>query len=275
MSLNPYQIPTVEINEPREIGSNRQRTHYVLNTPDRKKVHFLFVPAFEKKDRLLISSHAALSILDKASMRLTPTPIFRGHNWRIADTDILCMYDPLLDAYPGRQLQMAWFLETVIHQSSENISNALKVVGSNYSHIITTGSSAGGMPAIKYALEIGGHAVVMNAQLYLSRYTHHWNNLMRVLSSAGDRISCPSDIETLLSTGNYPKSITLYINELDDHHKNMHADPFLKAFKNDERISAVRFENPTEPTHNSFLPLGCEITTLLAEKFDYVSKVKF
>ena len=267
MNKNPYAIPTVEIDDPREIPKYRTRTHFVKRNEAGKEFHFLFSPASNISNQLLISFHGALSILDKESKKLTLTPLFRGYNWRIPNVDILCVYDPLLDDYAGEMLQMAWFLDTAFHKHSIDIGEVIGEISRQYKNVITTGSSAGGFPAIKYAILTSGHAVIMNPQLYLSRYAYHWKNLINVLSKYGDSPVEPTDVETLLRNFGRPKSITIYINQLDEHHRISHVDPFLEFSSGDESITAIRFENSTEPIHNSFLPLGEEITNILHKKF--------
>ena len=267
MNKNPYSIPTLEIIDSREIAKARTRTHFIKRTEAGKELHFLFSPARDKGDQLLISFHGALSIINKDTKELTSTPLFRGYNWKIPGVDILCIYDPLLDDYAGEMLQMAWFLDTAIHKHSIDIAEVIGEISSQYKHVITTGSSAGGFPAIKYAILTSGHAVIMNPQLYLSRYAYHWKNLVSVLLKHGDSPVGPIDVEALLSKFGHPKSITLYINQLDEHHKFNHVDPFLEYSSGDKAITVIEFENPTEPIHNSFLPLGQEVLDILHEKF--------
>lgn len=96
--------------------------------------------------------------------------IFRGYNYEIDNTNIICICDYLLNKY--HEYKVNWTLSTDKH-NVEYIYDELftyLVTEQKYNKIIFTGTSAGGFPSLKFACKFNCIALLSNSQIYLEEY---------------------------------------------------------------------------------------------------------
>ena len=141
------------------------------------------------------------------------TVIFRGYDYNIENTDIICISDYLLSIY--KDYIVNWTLSTTKY----NVENIYKeVIGhylnKKYEKVIMTGTSAGGYPSIKFACYFNAIALIGNSQIYIERYAH-FENLKKMVESDNDTIICEErSIEKIIKE-NKPKKIIIYNNRAD------------------------------------------------------------
>lgn len=143
--------------------------------------------------------------------------IFRGYDYNIDNTDIICISDFLLDKYKNYKIN--WTLSSTKYNAENIYFELFNYILNNkhYKKIIFTGTSAGGYPSIKFASYFHTNALVSNAQLYLEKYIH-FKQLISILEQNNDTLLYNNkDIEKLLIQ-HKPKKIILYQNKLDSTH---------------------------------------------------------
>lgn len=158
-----------------------------------------------KNTKIAIIFHGARTNKDKV--------IFRGFDYQIDGTDIICISDYLIALYDNYTVN--WTLPTKKHNTDpiyrEIIGALLK---KKYNKVIFTGTSAGGYPSIKFACYFHAIAVVANSQLYLENYGGI-NTLSKMLEANGDQIIYKNkEIEKIILE-NKPKKIVIYNNKDD------------------------------------------------------------
>jgi hypothetical protein len=93
--------------------------------------------------------------------------VFRGFNYNIDNTDIICISDYLLNKYDGYLVN--WTLSTekynTDHIYKELFTHLINL--KNYKNVIFTGTSAGGFPSLKFACIFNCVALIANSQIYL------------------------------------------------------------------------------------------------------------
>ena len=96
--------------------------------------------------------------------------VFRGYDWNINNTDIICISDFLLNKY--HKYNINWSLETKKYKTDSIYKELFSYLISKkqYSNIIFTGTSAGGFPSIKFACMFNAIALISNSQIYIERY---------------------------------------------------------------------------------------------------------
>jgi len=122
-----------------------------------------------KNKNLVICFHGDLSnkvTKNKGINRI----VFRGYDYKIDDTNIVCISDYLLNIYDDYKVN--WTLSTDKH-NVEYIYDELFTYLINqqkYNKVIFTGSSAGGFPSLKFACKFNCIAFISNSQIYLEKY---------------------------------------------------------------------------------------------------------
>jgi hypothetical protein len=146
--------------------------------------------------------------------------IFRGYNYNIKNTDIVCISDYLLDKYKDYYL-VNWTLSTKKYNYSDNIYKELfnyLINNKIYRNVIFTGTSAGGLPSVKFASYYNSIAIISNSQLYLENYTKRFGiyQLKKMLEENDDELIYEEkQIENIILHSN-PKKIIYYQNKNDD-----------------------------------------------------------
>jgi predicted esterase YcpF (UPF0227 family) len=203
--------------------------------------------------KLVILFHGALPNIDDRDC------CFRGYNYDIEDTNIICVSDILISIY--KNFQISWFLSSNKH----NINNIYIEVfdylinKQNYKKIIFTGSSGGGYPSLYFASYYKKIALIANSQIYPEKYWHYKDLIQKLKENDDFLLYENHDIEKII-INQQPEKIYLYQNLNDDGLKyinNAYYSPFVK-FINDnnlENILIVNLFNGPEPpegkTHHS------------------------
>ena len=136
--IEAYGYKQQIINELNNIDNNTN------NFYNYKSLNFLSILKSENKN-LIIIFHGTLpgNGVDRI--------IFRGYNYEIDDTNIVCISDYLLNIY--HEYQVIWTLSTYKH-NVEYIYDELftyLITQQKYSKVIFSGTSAGGFPSLKFA----------------------------------------------------------------------------------------------------------------------------
>lgn len=163
---------------------------------------------------ILFSFHGAVWEPETEIGSGTNRIVFRGYEYTIEKTDIICLCDYLLNKY--EEFIFNWTLPTKKYDTENIYSSLISHILSikNYEKILFSGTSAGGYPSIKYASIFSQTALVSNSQLYLEHYTG-FNHLKNIASKHGDEVIYePRNIEKHILE-NHPKKIILYNNILD------------------------------------------------------------
>lgn len=188
----------------------------------------------DSNSNLVVSFHGAVRGFGKDRV------VFRGYNYKIPNTDLVCISDYLMNVYD--EYQVNWALSSAKYNSESIYVELFKylIELKNYKNVIFTGSSAGGYPSIYYASYFNQIALISNPQLYLEKYgfAHRNNknpwgfyNLAKLLVSNGDAVIYePKDIERHILNSK-PKKIILYNNKFDTHTLNEHSLPFVEFMK--------------------------------------------
>ena len=198
-----------------------------------------------KNKNIVISFHGSTLLYNK-----TDDVIFRGYDWEIKDTDIICISDYLINIY--NEVYINWTLSTKKYNTECIYIELFKYIlnKKKYNHIIFTGSSAGGFPSIKFASIFNATAIVANPQLYLEKYylfkrkiitkdTKSFS-LLNIMDKYNDELIYNNkDIEMYI-LNNKPKLIILYQNEYDIHHYKEHYLPFKKITEDNNLENNIR-----------------------------------
>jgi hypothetical protein len=164
--------------------------------------------------------------------------IFRGFDYQIEGTDIICISDYLISIYEDYTVN--WTLPTKKHNTDiiyyEIISTLLQ---KKYQKVIFTGTSAGGYPSIKFACYFNAFALIANSQIYLEKYSR-FQVFKKMLESYGDAVIYENkEIEKIIQN-NKPKKIIIYNNK-DDSTYERDIVPFLEFLKNKNLIHYFDF----------------------------------
>lgn len=146
--------------------------------------------------------------------------VFRGYDYIIPNTDIICISDFLLDKYKNYLIN--WTLSTQKYHFSDDIYKELfefLINMKKYKNIIFTGTSAGGFPSIKFASIFNSTAIISNSQLYLENYTGiHPNKfvfLKNMLEEQQDKLIYENKLIEKIILNSKPKKIIYYQNKKD------------------------------------------------------------
>ena len=272
-----YDIHNLDKLNTINIYTEEFKRHYIY-----KKINF-FCNIKSESNNLLINFHGAVTEEIDNINRL----VFRGHNYNIENTDIVCLSDGLINLYKG--YKYGWFLSTEKYDFNKIYYEIFYFfVNSNkYKNVIFTGSSAGGYPSIYWSAIFNGIAVVSNSQIYLEDYGKNSTNLINreyghglsylfnnVKKHEDSIIYNKKNIEDILKY-NIPKKIILYNNFKDYNTYYFHTIPFIKFLKSiniihildniifdgeitDEKLLEVKDKNKTQEQiyHTIFYPNG-------------------
>jgi len=174
-----------------------------------------------KNTKIVFIFHGARTNKDKV--------IFRGFDYQIEGTDIICISDYLITIY--QDYTVNWTLSTKKHNTDiiyyEIISTLLQ---KKYKKVLFTGTSAGGYPSIKFACYFHAIALVSNSQIYLENYCG-FQRLKKMLESYDDTVIYENkEIEKIIQN-NKPKKIIIYNNK-DDITYERDILPFIEFLKN-------------------------------------------
>lgn len=202
---------------------------------------------------LLVVFHGAISeklFNNFKSQKLEERILFRGYDYDIKNTDIICISDFLLTRYEN--FKVNWTLSTK-NYNVEHIYLELFTYILNhkyYKNVIFFGTSAGGFPSIKFACKFNHIAFVGNAQLYLEEYVF-FKRLEKMIKDSGDELLYQNkEIEQII-INHHPKKLIIYNNILDYSYK--HTTDFMnfiQKYNLENLIDARPFE------YNGIIPEG-------------------
>jgi len=192
-----------------------------------------------QNENLVIIFHGAVQGND------TNRIVFRGYNYEIDNTNIICISDYLLNIYP--EYLVNWTLSTDKH-NVEYIYDELfmhLITQQEYSKVIFTGTSAGGFPSLKFACKFNCIALISNSQIYLEEYTLFKRGrinvndgkygLLDILDKYNDEIIYKDKQIEIIIHEYKPKQIIIYNNK-KDYTYNRDVVPFIQ-YINDNKLS--------------------------------------
>ena len=256
--IQAYGYEQKRINELNNIDNNTN------NFYNYKGLNFLSKLSSENKN-IVISFHGATSGVG------TERIIFRGYDWEITNTDIICISDYLINIY--NEVQINWTLSSKKFESDTIYIELFKYIfyKKKYKNIIFTGTSAGGYPSIKFSCIFNAIAIIGNPQLYLEKYSLFKKDrikrgdgrfgLLDIMDKYNDEIIYNNkDIEKYILE-NKPKLVIIYQNMDDIHHYKDHLlpfDNFVLNYKLQDKfiLNTFKYEienNLTEAQHHTII----------------------
>jgi predicted esterase YcpF (UPF0227 family) len=237
-----------------------------------KNLNFL-IKFKNNNNNLVIFFHGAVPDIDDREC------CFRGFNYDIENTDIICVSDILIGIY--KNFEISWYLSSNKH----NINNIYIEVfdylinKKNYNKIIFTGTSGGGYPSLYFASYYNKIALISNSQIYPENYWHYKYLIQKLKENDDFLLYQNNDIEKLIMK-QQPEKIYLYQNLNDDglnYISNAYYSPFVK-FINDnnlENILTLQLFNGNEPPegkthHHVFFPNNESYISILKQ----ISKIE-
>ena len=183
---------------------------------------------------------------------------FRGFNYEIENTDIVCASDILISIY--QNFEISWYFSTVKYNVNDiYIETFTYLLGKkNYKNVIFTGTSGGGYPSLYFASYFNKIALIANSQIYPEHYWHFKTLQTRIKDNDDELLYNDKDIELYITKSN-PSKIILYNNLKDDGLKyimNAYYLPFITFIKTNkyENLLDLRLfegEDPPEgKTHH-------------------------
>lgn len=225
-----YNICCKKITNLNEIKYNEKNIYNYNN--------FYFLCNFNYKNKyLVVNFHGAIP--------QTLGPIFRGYDYNINNTDIVCISDYILDLYKHRLLynkQLCnWSLSTKKHNIDALYNEVLSVIigHKKYYKVVFTGTSAGGFPSIKFASYFNAIAIISNSQLYLENYNKRYYCPIRHINKMldiDDEVIYENNMIEKIILQSKPKKIIYYqnINDIGPNPHNSYGDflQFMKFIEN-------------------------------------------
>ena len=140
--------------------------------------------------------------------------VFRGYDFVIENTDIVCVSNMLTNIYPD--LRVSWYLSSKKYDVHGLCMELFRYLLDNktYKNVIFTGSSAASYPSMRYACIFNKTAIISNPQIYLELNSLYKNAKNRINRENDDFIYDERDIENIIKN-NKPQKIILYQNTLD------------------------------------------------------------
>jgi hypothetical protein len=194
-----------------------------------------FLAKFKSNNsNLVIFFHGALPNIEDRDC------CFRGFNYDIDDTNILCISDILISIY--KNFQISWYLSSNKHDIN-NIYIELfdyLIKKQNYKKIIFTGTSGGGYPSLYFASYYKKIAVISNSQIYPEHYWHYNEVITKLKENEDFLLYENKNIEKII-INQQPEKIYLYNNLNDpglEKIGNAYYVPFVK-FINDNNLNNI------------------------------------
>ena len=229
--------------------------------------HFNFLTKLkEQHTNLVVVFHGAL-----------PNPedrkcCFRGFNFEIENTDIVCVSDLLISIYTN--FEISWYFSTVKHNVQDIYIETFTYLLNKkiYKNVIFTGTSGGGYPSLYFASYFNKIALISNAQIYPEHYWHFKNLQTKIKENDDELLYSNRDIEYYITKSN-PSKIILYQNVKDDglkHISNAYYMPFVLFMEKNKSLLDLHLFEGEEPSegkthHNVNFPSGLSHLTVLKE----------
>jgi hypothetical protein len=202
-----------------------------------------------KNKNLVINFHGAAT---------NQTVVFRGYNYTIDNTDIICISDYLLTKYK-ENYTVNWTLSTKKHSNLDLLYKELFkyiINRKKYKNVIFTGSSAGGFPSLKFGSFFKAIVIISNSQLYIENYVNNYGlKSIQNYIDKGDEIIYENKMIEKIILQSLPKQIIYYqnTNDIGPPH-NAYADfeqfkLFIKNNKLDQICVLITFSDLIEGKH--------------------------
>ena len=200
--------------------------------------------------------------------------VFRGYDFVIENTDIVCVSNMLTNIYPD--LRVSWYLSSKKYDVHGLCMELFRYLLDNktYKNIIFTGTSAASYPSIRYASIFNKTAITSNPQIYLELNLLYKNAKNRINIENDDFIYDERDIENIIKNNN-PQKIILYQNTLD--HDDDKYSTFVKFMNNgySDIFEFIPFKGPhvcapNKTQHHYNFPNNKNHLTILRE---YLAKM--
>ena len=210
-----------------------------------------------KNKNLVILFHGGIDNVSKnRTSSGTNRIIFRGYDYEIDNTNIICITDYLINIYD--KYKVNWTLSTYKH-NIEYIYDELFTYLINkqkYSKVIFVGTSAGGFPSLKFACKFNCIALVSNSQFYLEEYGKNkgygFEYLKNMVENNNDKLIYKNkQIENIIDLYK-PKKVIIFNNKKDCTYKE-HTVPLIK-YINNKKISDLFQINLFD--YNGIIPTG-------------------
>tara|TARA_B100001094_G_scaffold181477_1_gene175863 strand:+ start:259 stop:1065 length:807 start_codon:yes stop_codon:yes gene_type:complete len=171
-----------------------------------------------KNENLVIIFHSAIPNSKKGEFNV----VFRGYNYTIDNTDIICISDYLLTKYKDNYT-VNWTLSTKKYANLDLLYNKLFEYIINkkiYKNIVFTGTSAGGFPSLKFGSFFNATVIISNSQLYIENYFNNKGlaKIKKYIDNDDEVIYKNKMIEKIILQSK-PKKIIYYQNKEDINHK--------------------------------------------------------
>lgn len=171
--------------------------------------------------------------------------VFRGYNYNIKNTDIICISDYLLSKYKSK-FNVNWTLSTKKYPDTDLLYKELFeyiISIKKYKNIIFTGTSAGGFSSIKFGSFFNSIVIIANCQLYIENYFDNKGlKLIQNYIDKDDKVIYENKIIEKIVLQSPPKQIIYYqnINDIGPKPHNSYAD-FLqfKSFIKDNQLDKI------------------------------------
>lgn len=215
-------------------------TTYTTTFYNYKNVNFLAKIRSKSKSKYLVFMFHGSLFKVMNNKRGVERITFRGFDYNINDTDIICLSDGLVNIY--KECDINWGLSSVKHDLNKIY---LEIFGyfiesDKYRNVVFTGTSAGGFPAIRYAAYFNKISLTSNSQLYLENYSlfklgrikanDGRMGLCDVMERNNDTICYVDKNITQYITKSQPSKIILYNNTMDVTYTR-HTIPFIEFIK--------------------------------------------
>lgn len=167
-----------------------------------------------KNKNLVITFHSAVPASKKGGFNV----LYRGYDYTIDNTDIICISDYLLTKYKDNYT-VNWTLSTKKHANLDLLYNKLFEYIINkkiYKNIVFTGTSAGGFPSLKFGSFFNATVIIANSQLYIENYFN--NNGLKMIKKYidnDDEVIYENKMIEKIILQSKPKQIIYYQNKKD------------------------------------------------------------
>lgn len=205
--VKAYGYEQQTINELNNIDNNTN------NFYNYKGLHFLSKLSCKNKN-LVICFHGSIPYHKKGEFNA----VFRGVNYIINNTDIICISDYYLHKYKDN-FTVSWSLSTKKHSNLDLLYKKLFeyiINKKKYKNVIFTGTSAGGFPSLKFGSFFNSTVIISNSQLYIENYDNNsgLQNIKNFIDNDDEIIYENKMIEKIILQSK-PKQIIYYQNKQD------------------------------------------------------------
>jgi hypothetical protein len=256
-----YNLEQEVIDDLQKINDNNTKKYYTYNGCD------FYFKRYDNTDRLLVAFHGSINSQNKRQ----PLPVFRMYDYKY---NVLCLSDKLLKLHA--KLDITWYASWKGSKIFESYHDIINTVSKKFKNIVFFGSSAGGLPALKFSSIFKQKALILNSQLYILKYFdgQYTKHMLEQLNKTYDELLEPNS-EKIIETYGPPALAYIYCNTRDLHIFNDHYSPFKRYIygkKLEKHFNFIEFhgEEPVPPNthHDVQVPKDKTRSELIGELFD-------